>query len=52
MKSKKSAYWNIGTSIVLFAAIGIVIGAIFNNPGLWLCIGAGVGVVVGVILQM
>lgn len=45
-------YWNIGTSIGLCAAIGILMGALLNNLVLWLCVGAGVGVVLGAVTQM
>jgi len=44
-----SDYWNMGTSIGLCAAIGIVLGALLQNLVLWLCIGAGVGVVLGAV---
>lgn len=37
----------MGTSIGFCAAIGIVLGALLNNLILWLCIGAGVGTVLG-----
>ena len=42
---------NIGTLISLFTGIGIVIGALTNNITMWLYIGAGVGVIVGVLLR-
>ena len=46
MKNRKmSDYWNMGTAIGLCAAVGIVLGALLQNVVLWLCIGAGVGVV-------
>ncbi|MGI6528405.1 MAG: hypothetical protein ACOX3J_01700 [Clostridia bacterium] len=48
-KSKMSDYWNMGTSIVLGAAFGIVLGALLQNVILWLCFGAGLGVVLGAI---
>ncbi|MDD2235504.1 MAG: hypothetical protein PHZ11_11090 [Desulfitobacteriaceae bacterium] len=51
-KYKMSDYWNMGTAIGLCTAIGIVLGALLNNVVLWLCIGAGVGVVLGAITQM
>ncbi len=44
-----SDYWNMGTSIGLCAAIGIVLGALFKNTVLWLGFGASVGVVLGAI---
>ncbi len=54
MKKKliMSDFWNIGISIVLCAAIGIVLGVLLNNVSLWLCIGSGVGVVLGTITQI
>lgn len=51
-KRKISDYWNMGTSIGLCAAVGILLGAIMNNLVLWLCSGAGVGVVLGAVTQM
>lgn len=48
-KYKVSDYWNMGTSIGLCAAVGIVLGALFKNLILWLCYGAGMGVVLGAI---
>lgn len=48
-KHKISDYWNMGTSIGLCAAVGIVLGALLQNLVLWLCIGAGVGVVLGAV---
>jgi len=48
-KRRMSDYWGMGTSIGLCAAVGVVLGAILHNPVLWLCIGAGVGVVLGAI---
>lgn len=48
-KRRMSDYWNMGTSIGLCAAVGIVLGALLQNLILWLCIGAGVGVVLGAI---
>ncbi len=44
-----SKYWNMGTAIGLCAAVGVVLGALLQNVAMWLCIGAGVGVVYGVI---
>ncbi|OQB21178.1 MAG: hypothetical protein BWY11_02192 [Firmicutes bacterium ADurb.Bin182] len=52
MKRKISDYWNVGTSIGFCAAIGILIGALLNNLILWLCIGAGIGVVIGALSQL
>ena len=43
-KHKISDYWNMGTAIGLCAAIGIMLGALLQNVILWLCIRAGVGV--------
>lgn len=50
MKKRTMAeYWNLGTSIGLCAAVGIVLGALFHNVALWLAVGAAVGVVLGAI---
>lgn len=46
-KYKISDYWNMGTSIGLCAAVGIVLGALLQNLTLWLCIGASVGTLLG-----
>lgn len=51
-KHKVSDYWNVGSSIGLCAAIGIVVGALLQNVVLWLCIGAGVGVVLGAVSSL
>lgn len=51
-KHKASDYWNMGTSIGLCAALGVVLGALLQNLVLWLCIGAGVGVVLGAISML
>ena len=48
-KHKISDYWNMGTAIGLCAAVGITLGALLQNIILWLCIGAGVGVLLGAI---
>lgn len=48
-KYKLSDYWNMGTIIVLGAAVGIVLGVLLQNLVLWLCVGAGVGVVFGAV---
>ena len=48
-KRKMSDYWNMGTAIGLCAAVGVVLGALLSNLVQWLCIGAGVGVVLGAI---
>jgi len=42
----------MGTSIGLCAAVGIVLGALLQNLILWLCVGAGVGVVLGAVLML
>jgi ElaB/YqjD/DUF883 family membrane-anchored ribosome-binding protein len=48
MRNRKiSDYWNAGTAIGMCAAVGIVLGALLQTVVLWLCIGAGVGVVFG-----
>ncbi len=50
MRNRKiSDYWNMGTAIGMCAAVGIVLGALLQNVVLWLCIGVGVGVVLGAI---
>ncbi len=51
-KRGMSDYWNMGTSIGLCAAVGVLLGALLSNLLLWLCIGAGVGVVLGAVSQM
>ncbi len=48
-KRRMSDYWNMGTAIGLCAAVGIVLGALLQSVVLWLCIGAGVGVVLGAV---
>lgn len=48
-KYKISDYWNMGTSIGLCAAVGIVLGALLQDLTLWLCIGAGVGTLLGTV---
>lgn len=48
-KHKVSDYWNMGTSIGLCAAAGIVLGALLQNLILWLCAGASVGTVLGAV---
>ena len=49
MKKAAIRYWNMGTAIGLCTAAGIVLGALLQNVVLWLCIGAGVGVVLGAV---
>ena len=50
MKNRKmSDYWNMGTAIGLCTAVGIALGALLQNVVLWLCIGAGVGAVLGAV---
>lgn len=51
-KRKISEYWNMGTAIGLCAAVGVVLGALLKNMVLWLCIGAGVGVVLGAVSML
>jgi hypothetical protein len=46
---KISDFWSMGTAIGLCGAIGVVLGALMDNVTLWLCIGAGVGVVLGAV---
>lgn len=41
-----------GACIGLGAAVGIVVGALLDNVALWLCIGAGLGVVLSGILVL
>jgi hypothetical protein len=41
-----------GACIGLGAAAGIVVGALLDNVALWLCIGAGLGVVLSGILVL
>ncbi|MGE5633402.1 MAG: hypothetical protein ACM3TR_20245 [Caulobacteraceae bacterium] len=48
-KYKVSDYWNMGTSIGLCAAVGIVLGTLLQNLVLWLCAGAGIGAVLGAV---
>lgn len=50
-KHKMSDYWNMGTAIALCAAVGTALGALLNNVVTYLCIGAGIGVVLGAIVQ-
>ena len=47
-----SDYWNMGASIGLCAAVGIMLGALLQNLVLGLCIGAGVGVVLGAVSML
>lgn len=51
-KHKVSDYWNMGTSIGLCPAVGVVLGALLQNLVLYLCIGAGVGVILGAVSTM
>ncbi len=51
-KYKVSDYWNIGTSIGLCTAVGIILGALLQNLILWLCVGAGAGTVLGAISML
>ncbi|HHU33181.1 MAG: hypothetical protein ACOX1Y_08385 [Zhaonellaceae bacterium] len=51
-KYKVSDYWNMGTSIGLCAAVGIVLGALLQNLTLWLFVGVGVGVVLGAVYML
>ena len=51
-KYKVSDYWNMGASIGLCAAVGIMLGALLQNLVLGLCIGAGVGVVLGAVSML
>jgi ElaB/YqjD/DUF883 family membrane-anchored ribosome-binding protein len=41
----------MGTAIGLCGAVGVVLGALMDNVPLWLCIGAGIGVVLGAVTQ-
>ncbi|MGI6773230.1 MAG: hypothetical protein GX264_02445 [Clostridiales bacterium] len=51
MNRKMSDYFSVGLSIVLFAAIGILVGVLLENIVLWLIIGAAVGVVFGAVIH-
>ncbi|HWQ50961.1 MAG TPA: hypothetical protein VN369_04070 [Terriglobales bacterium] len=51
-KHKTADFMNMGTAVGLCAAIGVALGALLNNVTLWLCVGAGVGVVLGAVVQM
>lgn len=51
-KYKVLSYWNIGASISLCAAVGIMLGALLQNLILWICAGAGVGVVLGAVSML
>lgn len=51
-KYKVSDYWNMGVSIGLCTAVGIVLGALLQNLILWLCAGAGLGVVLGAVSML
>jgi len=46
---KISDYWNMGTSIGLCAAIGVVLGALLGDPAMWLGIGAALGAALGAV---
>jgi hypothetical protein len=48
-RRKMSEYWNLGTAIGLCAAVGILLGAVLQNAALWLCVGAGAGVLLGAV---
>ncbi len=48
-KRKMSDYWFMGTAIGLCTAVGVVLGALLQNVVLWLCIGEGVGLVLGAV---
>ena len=48
-KHKLSDFCNMGSAIGLCAAVGVVLGALLGDPVLWLCLGAGVGVVLGAV---
>jgi len=51
-KHKISDYWSMGTAIGLCAAVGVVLGAVMQNVVLWMCMGAGVCVVLGAVTEM
>jgi len=51
-KYKVSDYWNMGTSIGLCAAVGIVLGALLQNLTFWLCAGACVGAALAAISML
>lgn len=44
---KMADYWNVGTSIALFTALGILLGLLLGDFAVWVAVGAGLGVVVG-----
>lgn len=48
-KRRIKDYWNLGTAIGFCTAVGIMLGALFQNVVTRLYIGAGVGVVLGAI---
>ena len=48
-KHKMSKFWNMGTAIALCTAVSIVLGAFLQNVVMCLCIGAGIGVVIGAV---
>ena len=48
-KHKISDYWSMGFSTGLCGGVGVVLGALLHNVTLWLCVGAGAGVVLGAI---
>ena len=50
-KLKISDFWSMGTAIGLCGAVGVVLGALMDNVPMWLCIGAGIGVVLGAVTQ-
>ena len=49
-KKKMSDYLTVGIAVSLCTAVGGVLGVLLQNVGLWLFIGAGVGVVLGGVL--
>jgi F0F1-type ATP synthase assembly protein I len=46
-----SEYLNMGTSIALGVALGLIIGAMLDNPTWGLLIGAALGVVLGAVVE-
>lgn len=47
-KNRPGGLWNIGMSIAMCTAIGIMLGALYENIVVWFFIGAVAGLAVGV----
>jgi hypothetical protein len=50
-KTKISDFVSFGSCIGMCAAVGVVLGAMLGNVSLWLSAGAGVGVVLGAVVE-